>query len=86
MKCIILDEKVFSLKDGILSYHFKIRNGKNKKYKLNLKFLNDDLIYSNCTCIFGSFFKYTKKNLALNRECYHIKELINYVQNKGGKK
>jgi len=35
---------------------------------------------SSCTCIFGSFYKWTKKNLKRGIECWHLKKIRDGIQ------
>jgi len=55
------------------------------KYSVQLYFDESGKIKekSNCDCLHGSFFRYSKKNIASgNWKCYHIKEAIKKYKNK----
>jgi len=82
MKCLILDREVFHLKDGIFSYFFKIKNGDDKEYSVNLKYKDGNLIGYHCTCIFYSYYGWSKKNLKKNNPpvCRHIKMAIDEIK------
>ena len=67
--------------NGTLSFYFEVENSSNKCYSINIKIDEEgNIIHKNCTCVFSSYYKYSKKNMEKNRECSHIKKAINFIK------
>jgi hypothetical protein len=78
-----LKKEVFPLNNGILSYFFQIQNGGGKEYTVNLKYLDSKMISCHCTCIFASYYGWSKRNLKRNNPpiCRHIKMAMREIEN-----
>jgi hypothetical protein len=80
---LFLEEEVFHLNNGISSYFFKVKNGKDKEYSVNIKMQGDTVLSCHCTCIFYSYYGWSKKNLTKHNppRCKHIKMAIEKIEN-----
>ena len=67
-------------------FYFKLINEERREYSVIIKTIDGTFINASCSCIFGSFFKFSKKNLNEKKECVHVTEaksllkLMDYIK------
>jgi len=67
-------------KNGMQFFYFNLINKEEKEYSLIIKVLDGKVLSSNCGCFFGSYYKFSKKNLEMDKNCYHINEAISILK------
>ena len=83
MNCDFLEFEALHV-NGALSFYFELGNRENNRYSINIKVDEEgNILYKNCTCLFGSYYKYSKKNREMNKECRHIKKALEFIKHLG---
>jgi len=62
-------------------FYFNLISGDNS-YNIIIRVKDGKFIKGSCSCIFGSYYKFSKSNLNEKKECYHINEaleLLNFL-------
>ena len=80
MDCKFVEFKASQIKDGMQYFYFNLINGGEKEYSVIIKVLNNEVISTSCSCVFGSYFKYSKKNLKEKKDCYHVNNAIEVLK------
>ena len=62
------------------SFYFKTININSKEYEQRILTNNGELITWNCTCPFGSAFRFSKKYEGQDKRCRHAEECINLLK------
>lgn len=63
-----------------ISYYFKIINNNSKEYEQRILINNGEILSHNCTCIFGSIYRFSKENTEKDTKCRHILEDISLLK------
>jgi len=79
MKSKFVEFKASSEVNGMFFYYFNLISNE-KEYSLIVKVMDGEVISTSCGCVFGSYFKFSKKNLNEKKECYHTKDAISVLK------
>ena len=71
----VLQQQITETSYSTIRYWFEILS-KKETYSVWLEYSGKDLLNHSCSCRFGSFEKFSKKNEG--KYCRHIKECIKY--------
>jgi hypothetical protein len=62
------------------SIYFETKNINGKIYEQRIEVSEREIIIWNCTCEFGSAFRFSKENLEKDKKCRHISEAIELLK------
>lgn len=62
------------------SVYFKSVGNNHKTYEQRIEVSEGELIVHNCTCPFGSAFRFSKENKEKDKKCRHIEEAIELLK------
>jgi len=79
MNCKFTEFKA-SHTNGVQYFYFDLINSE-KEYSVIIK-INEEgnILNSSCSCIFGSYYKFSKKNMANKYECKHVDSAIEVLK------
>jgi len=60
------------------SFYFKVQSNGNV-YNQRIQVSEREILDWSCTCIFGSTFRFSEKNMAEDTRCKHSRECINLL-------
>ena len=66
-------ELKFIEKDNYLVAYIELENGKGIQYSLRFELSEEEVVKENCTCVFGSVYKFSKEHTEKETKCRHIK-------------
>ena len=72
-------EKI-KVSENRFAFYFEIKG--NKQYNQRVVVVDKELLEWNCTCKFGSTFRFSQKNMENDVKCKHITECLNYLKQK----
>ena len=62
------------------SIYFKVKNQKGEIYEQRVEVSEGELLVWNCTCLWGSIGRFSKKLEGKDKYCRHIKECISLLK------
>jgi hypothetical protein len=65
------------------SCYFLTENNIKEEYEQRLKISEGELILWNCTCVFGSTFRFSDENRLNDTKCRHVKDCIRALKTMG---
>jgi len=66
--------------NGVQYFYFNLINS-DKEYSIIIKVDEEgNILNSSCSCIFGSYYKFSKKNIANKYECKHVNSAIEVLK------
>jgi hypothetical protein len=69
-----------SCANGMQYFYFNLISSE-KEYSIIIKVDEEgNIINSSCSCIFGSYYKFSKKNIANKYECRHVNSAIEVLK------
>lgn len=60
------------------SFYFRL-SSEFSEYQQRIEVENKEVISWNCTCIFGSAYRFSQKNIMNDTKCKHIHECLNLL-------
>ena len=84
-KLKILHCQIFRKEEDTLSCYLKTLEEKTEKKREQRVVIDKDrnVSFWNCTCLFGSVFRFSKKWLGTDKKCQHVEKCIEHLTDLG---
>lgn len=71
--------EIIATEDGNSAY-LEVLGSKGNSYSVKINIKENEIIEWSCSCIFGSLYRFSERNVITNTTCRHIKQAISLLQ------